>query len=579
MQDSTSKQIATLRNQGGYFRASDYGLIEIYGKDAAAFLQDKTTNDVAGLQEYQSQLSCLLDRKAHIKGIFQLYRKHDSFRLIAERSQIESILAHLETSKFNDKVDFLNLSETGEFFAMEGPESSPSLFNQQSFQGCLLRFDQDLSDNKMWGLPVHIFRKSITGEDGYFFWLAKSDIDEFVSHAEPCCQRNGLIKLESKELETARIEAGLPKFGVDFSKENLLPETGLDALTVSYSKGCFLGQEVLSRIKNNGAPSKALVGLIFNGNSNYMFPINSQIKVSDKEVGRLKSSCFSPTIGKTVALALLSREFRTPNRQLNFSIADQSVVATSSLLPFYKAPSSSERATKLYQTALYIFASQSSSESAIESIKLLEKAIVLAPFFEDAYESLGVILSKSNKITEAIAVMNKLAELNPQSIMAHTNLSIFYMQQGLKEKAEEEKSISMSLRIELAAKQASFEKHQNAEMLQKQRSNLERLEMFQKVLAIDSEDFLANYGLGSCYVDLGQNSEAIPYLIKALKSKPSYTAAYLTLAKAYQEIDKYPEANKILETGIEVAAKHGEIELLKLMQKNLASIANSIANY
>jgi folate-binding protein YgfZ len=569
MQPSISEQIATLRSQGGYFCASDYGLIEIYGKDAAKFLQDKTTNDVLQLKEHQGQLSCLLDRKAHVKAFFQLYRKHESFRIIAEKSQIEPILAHLEQYKFSDKVEFLNLCDTGTFFALQGPNVFQLLSKHQTCKGSI---DQDLADTKLWGTSIHLFRKSVTGEEGYFIWVSQSDVSAFFANAEAACLDSGFSKLTKESLETARIEAGLPKFATDFLDSNLLPETGLEELTVSYSKGCFLGQEVLARIKNHGAATKALMGLVFAQEFSQPLHFDSQVLLEDKEIAQLKSNCYSPTLNKHIAIALVRREYRVPNRQLNVLVIDKPAQVSTTLLPFYHSASKAERALKLYQKALSIFALQSGLETEIEAIKLLESAIVLEPLFEDAYESLGVILSKCNRLDEAIAIMKRLAELNPQSIMAHTNLSVFYIAQGLKEQAEEEKAISMSIRMQLAAKEAASAKQENKDKIEKQNSANERLDMFRQVLAIDSEDLLANYGSGSCLIDLEQYAEAIPYLAKAIEIKPTHSVAYLALATAYQSLGKTHEAGKTLERGIEIAAQRADMEPLKQMQNNLAAL-------
>ncbi|MFX8389399.1 hypothetical protein ABTL55_19245, partial [Acinetobacter baumannii] len=70
---------------GFYTRADGYGLLEVYGADATRFLQAQTTNDINQLAEYSSQTACLLDRKAHIEAYFQIYRKHQSYRIIAEK--------------------------------------------------------------------------------------------------------------------------------------------------------------------------------------------------------------------------------------------------------------------------------------------------------------------------------------------------------------------------------------------------------------------------------------------------------------------------------------------------------------
>ena len=179
---------------------------------------------------------------------------------------------------------------------------------------------------------------------------------------------------------------------------------------------------------------------------------------------------------------------------------------------------------RLYEEAIDTFAREAeSTTSSARSIAILREALSLSPRFEDAYEALGVILSKTGELEEAISLMKKLAEINPDSIMAHTNLSVFYVEKGLKDEAEEELAKSMSIRMRLAAKQATDElKDKEEKELQRQRT-LERMAMFKEVLTIDADDLLANYGSGDCHVSLGEFSDAIPLLEKAIAIKPTYT--------------------------------------------------------
>src|ERR1700728_1397805 len=122
MTDQASAQIKNLRQVGGFCKAEPYGLIEIYGKDDARSLQAQTTNDVSQLEQCSAQISCLLDRKAHVQASFDLYRRHESFRIIVEKAQVPIILDHLEQHRVADKVEFLDLSNTGKFFALQGPQ-------------------------------------------------------------------------------------------------------------------------------------------------------------------------------------------------------------------------------------------------------------------------------------------------------------------------------------------------------------------------------------------------------------------------------------------------------------------------
>jgi tetratricopeptide (TPR) repeat protein len=202
----------------------------------------------------------------------------------------------------------------------------------------------------------------------------------------------------------------------------------------------------------------------------------------------------------------------------------------------------------------------------------LRQALELDPFLEDAYESLGVILSKRGHLTEAIALMKKLAELNPESVMAHTNLSVFYLVENNIEMAEEEKAISMSIRMKIAARLAVEETQDKKRKDEEKTEQLERLKMFEQVLQIDSEDLLANYGAGSCYEALGEFEKAVPLLKKAIEVKPTHTVAYLSLGVAYEGLGEFARAAETYKEGIAVAAKRGDMQPMQDMQNRLGKI-------
>jgi len=564
-------KIATLRQQGGYFVAHTYGLIEVYGKDAARFLQSQTTNDVNALDSCCGQFSCLLDRKAYVKAFFQLYRRHESFRIIAEKPQIPMIISHLEEYKFADKVELLDLTETGDFFAVQGPDAPLLVRQAEKDNHHNSACSHDLTDAVLLGYPVHVFRKSVTGESGYFFWIARSNVPAFIEAAQRACKDLGFVQIEGETLEIARIEAGLPKYGTDFGEGNVLPETALEDTAVSSTKGCFLGQEVLARIKSHGAPTRALVGLSLKPEAKEQFPLDTKVMLNGSEIALLKSNVYSPTFSKFISFASIKRDWRVPGKRLSVEINNTPYEVEVARLPFYEAESVEDRARRLYSEGLKLYTKEPENEIESESVRLLRQAIQLDSSLEDAYEALGVILSKRGRLDEAIELMKKLATINEDSIMAHTNLSVFYLEKGMKDAAEEEKATSMSIRMRLASKEAMAAQAKEKSEEQKRQETMERMEMFKQVLAIDENDLLANYGYGSCLVDLGRFAEAISFLEKAIAVKPAHTVAYVALAKAYEGTGNKDKRYETINKGIEVAAKRGDVTPLKELEKMLGA--------
>lgn len=587
----------------GYFAAAQYSLIEIYGADSERFINAQTTSDVKALKPYQWQPSALLDRKAHVVAYFNLYRKNSSYRIIAEESQVATILEHLDKYIFADKVELLNLS-SGKMLALIGSDAR-SIINDNLSQKNPALFERDLIDGDLWGINVHIFRAPLSSREAFLIYCAGDQFETLQEKLLPALKQYGAKKLSADQVLIERIEAGLPQFATDFSSENLIIELGLEDKAISYTKGCFQGQEVLARVKGHGSPNKQLTGLILelegkqNSPTDGKIAVGTPLMVAGQEVAKILSNAYSQRLQRHIALAMVKRDFRTPGRQLEVSIAipsesgDSTAItgkATIKLLPFIEPEDLKLKAKDLYEEALKLYAT-SDSKSAVTSqlnsqgqdsnkdsntskaIKKLRTALLLDSHLEDAYEALGVILSKENQLDEAVELMETLARINPDSIMAYANLSVFYLEQGGgKEKAEEAKAQSMSIRMRLAAKEAMQEHQQKEDSAKIEAEALERKAMFEQVIEIDSDDLFANNGLGNCYNILKQYQLAEPYLLKAIQIKPNHTVAYQELGRTYEGLGQTEKAIETFKKGIDVAAQKGDMTPLKAMQARLDSL-------
>ena len=579
----------------GYFSAAQYSLIEIYGADSERFINAQTTSDVKALKPYQWQPSALLDRKAHVVAYFNLYRKNSSYRIIAEESQVATILEHLDKYIFSDKVELLNLS-SGKMLALIGSDAR-TIINDNLNQKNPALFERDLIDGDLCGINVHIFRAPLSSREAFLIYSAGDQFETLQEKLLPALNQHGAKQLSEEQVLIERIEAGLPKFAIDFSSDNLIIELGLEDKAISYTKGCFQGQEVLARVKGHGSPNKQLSGLILELESNQNSPtggkiaVGTPLMVAGQEVAKILSNGYSQRLQKHIALAMVKRDFRTPGRQLEVSIAvtsesgDSAAItgkATIKLLPFIEPEDLKLKAKDLYEEALKLYATTGSQDSrpdssqdtnTTEAIKKLRTALLLDSHLEDAYEALGVILSKENQLDEAVELMETLARINPDSIMAYANLSVFYLEQGGgKEKAEEAKAQSMSIRMRLAAKEAMQEHQQKEDTAKIEAEALERKAMFEQVIEIDSDDLFANNGLGNCYNILKQYQLAEPYLLKAIQIKPNHTVAYQELGRTYEGLGKTEKAIETFKKGIDVAAQKGDITPLKAMQARLDSL-------
>ncbi len=131
--------------------------------------------------------------------------------------------------------------------------------------------------------------------------------------------------------EVIRIEAGIPRYGIDITEDNLILETGLNH-AVSFNKGCYLGQEVVERIRSRGHVNKNLTGLVIDGEK--PATIGSKVLFAEKEIGTITSSVYSPLSAPRSRLRYIHRDHRSPGTQLAVRDGDEILNARVAQLPF-----------------------------------------------------------------------------------------------------------------------------------------------------------------------------------------------------------------------------------------------------
>jgi len=553
-----------------YFPLEDFCLVEAKGKDTFSFLQSQTTNDVLNLAIGAGLGNALVDRKARLLSNFSLHKISDTSALIlVETQQRDTLINQLEEYHFREDIEWNTEPQFNYLVALQGPKS-PVVMENLVESGISLHNTNDIFASQIDGIEICVFCKSLTGEKGYILACSADQKEDLLKALHKAGELVNLVSIGTETREILRIEAGLPIYGRDMDKTHILPETGLEHTSVSYHKGCYIGQEVIARIKTYGSPAFALMGIILDGDA--LPTMDATIKVKTKKIGVVKSSVYSPSLGRVIALAYLQKDFRSPNQTYEVNLNDTPAKITTCLLPFYQTAGKTERAKQLHQQALTLFKKE---ENLDRPITLLREAIALDPKYAAGYEALGVMLSKQNKLDEAIALMKRLAEIDPQEIMAHTNLSIYYMQQGRIEDAEMEKAEATAIQFEKLVEENQAKKARENQSAQEEEERKRQTEMFHKVLEIDPIDQVANFGLGSIYLETGKLEEALAPLKTVVEHYQDHSAAYLALGKTLEKLSQKEEAAEVYKKGIEAASKKGDLMPLKDMQTRLNQILHS----
>ena len=578
--------VIQVRAHVGVAHLQNCALFETTGPDSGSFLQNRLANDVLALKPGEGQLNAVLDRQGRIEGIFSLHRADNGlnsnstevgFFLLMDTSEAEKAVTAILKYRIMEQFALTERTTETAVFLCEGPKALDTL----TALGASAAELQDLVSLPAFAwrpihlndTPVRVIRRALAGEDGYQLLVEATQAPSFWEALSQAATILNGIPMSPDALEILRVEAGTPRYGVEYGHETLLPETGLEHFAVSYSKGCYLGQETIARIRTYGSLPKALTGLIFEAGTSLPEP-GTAIFYEGREVGLLRSHVDSPTLGKTIAMATLGKGVRTPGQTRELVIGETAATATVTLLPFYEA----QAAKKIGQDWLNEGLSRFSEGLEEDAIRLLREAIRVQPDCVEAYEALGVILARQDRNDEAIALMEQVLVLDPDHVLAHTNLSVYYMRLGNTEKAEAEKGQATMAAFRRKAKEAGLTPTDVAARLaeerqRKERATLEKIELFRQALQFNPADPLGNFGLGSAYLELNRFAEAIEPLQKTIQAQPKHSVAYLSLGKALEAVQRTDEAKAIYQQGMTVASARGDLMPLQEMQTRLTGLA------
>jgi len=506
--------------------------------------------------------------------------------MLLEAERLPALMEDFDKVLFADDVVLRDITPDYWWSTLQGPAAGDVMSAFVSASGGTWPDAETSSVHSLAGSAPDgslAFARSLTGDSGFVLALPRHDDSSIEAEQalEKRAAEGGFERLREPELsrvlELLRIEAGIVRIGPDtLGRKRILPETGLEQQTVSYTKGCYLGQEVIARVRTYGALPFGLRALVVdaaNGDEPDWAAMASLLESipepgadvlleNGKSVGQLASRTLSPVANGGLVLAYLDKKHRTPGSELVFQASGRLLGAKVVLLPIYSAPGREERVAYLYDRAVRTFAE--GRETA--ALALVEEALRVDPAFADGYEALGVMLGRSERFHEAIDIFKRLEEIAPQEPMVNTNLSLYYMKIGEKESAEDEAAKAMQKSMAQSSGRAVDGESMEAVMAEQKRSDaLRKKEMFAQVLEIDSEDPVALFGLGNALAVLEEWEEAARLYAAACEAQKDNSAVYLARGKVLEQLGLRPEAETVYRAGMEVASRKGDLMPLKEM--------------
>ncbi len=326
-----------VRQGVGLCDLSHRGLVRVTGADRRRFLHAMVSNDTASLQPGQGCYATLLTNKGKLVADFVVYADSDAYLLDLEPQRAQPFIEEIDCFIIADDVSFSDESTQWGLLSLQGPRAADLL---------ALTLEPDVHVKvpelptyahimcELAGHPVYLIRRSHTGEMGYQLLAPRDALpalwQALWQHRDACNAH--AVGLEA--LEVLRIEAGIPCFGRDMTADTMPIEANL-LEAISYTKGCYIGQEVIARIDARGHVNRKLMGLFLEGT---VLPEHGATIISpQREVGWITSATHSPALQRNIALGYVRREVLTPGTQLEVLTNGTKMSATVVELPFYPA--------------------------------------------------------------------------------------------------------------------------------------------------------------------------------------------------------------------------------------------------
>ncbi len=289
-------QYRALREGAGELRREGRRAIAVGGPEAAEYLQGQLTNDVEALEPGGGSYSALLDRKGHMQGDLRILRLDQAgapgadFWIETEALAADAVLRHLSMYKIGREVEVAEVSGDLEVISVIGPAAE-----KIALGGPLA--------------PEHAHRE--TAIDGIGCRAVATDLGidllvdpERAAALEAAVRERGAEPVGEGAAEIVRVEAGRPRFGAEMSTATMPAEAGIDERAVSFTKGCYIGQETVARLHYKGRPNRHLRGLRLSAaGAGHGDPV----LLGERELGSVGTAVLSPANGP-IALAILRRE-------------------------------------------------------------------------------------------------------------------------------------------------------------------------------------------------------------------------------------------------------------------------------
>ena len=304
-----------------------HAVMTLSGRDRVRYLHAVTSNDIKSLGEDFGTKALLLNPQGHILAELEVYALEEKLLVLAHASVRERTVATLKKYILGSQVQLEDITDQTASLAVEGPRAA-SVIAQATGLSLDGFSELSLAEAPVDGVPCHLIRRSHFGGEGAELIAPREHIALLWKNLHASVHALGGKPVGMQTLNSLRLEAGIPWFPADFNDAMIPHEAGVEISHISYSKGCYTGQEIVERVRSRGHVNNRRVHLKFSTSNPP--PSGTKLRATGEGGAEVvlchKRGIFLPAVGTAIGMGYLRREHNSPGSVVEFEGGTAEVV-------------------------------------------------------------------------------------------------------------------------------------------------------------------------------------------------------------------------------------------------------------
>src|SRR5438128_8145623 len=294
----SAEEHRAVRQGVGLVDLSYHGVIRVSGTEAAQFLNGLVTNDVKALQDGQGMQAAFLTGHGKVRALCRILKRQDAYLVINDPQTHEKIFKYIFPFSYAGDFHVEDVSNRFRTLSIQGPQTA-AVFKEIAFEPLPALAENHWAETLIGGHSVLVVRASHTGELGFDVLAPEAGLNDVWDFILLKGAFHKLAPIGLEALNRLRLEAGIPVYGIDVDESHMILELAMpDA--VSFTKGCYTGQEAVAMATYRGHISKKLSGLLI---EDEQIPTpGSRLVKGEKEIGVVTSAIRSLSLNRMIAL-------------------------------------------------------------------------------------------------------------------------------------------------------------------------------------------------------------------------------------------------------------------------------------